>query len=116
MLYFLLVIVVWAAIGSLLHKISYHWYDILISMFWLIGVCWAANRLIARFLNIPANNESDYITALILTLILTPVLSLKGLAAAAAASIAAMAVKYVITAYRSHIFNPAALVSHRLEA
>jgi ferredoxin-NADP reductase len=108
MLYFLLSLIGWAVIGSFFHKVSYNWHEIIISAAWLAGICWAANRLIAKFLDIPANKESDLITALILSLIMSPPSTLKGFAITAVAGIAAMASKYVIAVYRSHIFNPAA--------
>jgi ferredoxin-NADP reductase len=109
MLYFLLVLVGWAEIGSFFRKVPYSWHEILISAGWLIAICWLANKLISKFLNIPANKESDLITALILTLILSPAATGKEFAFLAAAGLAAIATKYVITVYKSHIFNPAAV-------
>jgi glycine betaine catabolism B len=108
MLYFLLALLGWAEIGSFFNKVPYSWHEILISAGWLMAVCWAANKLIAKFLDIPANKESDLITGLILALILTPPATARDFALLAAAGIGAMAVKYVITVYKSHIFNPAA--------
>jgi ferredoxin-NADP reductase len=107
-LYFLLVLVGWALVGSFFSQVPYNWHQILISGAWLVGICWLANKLISKFLDIPANKESDLITGLILALILTPPTTAKGFAALAAVAIAAMASKYVITLHRSHIFNPAA--------
>src|SRR4051794_39236227 len=73
MLYFLLALVGWALIGSFFkHQVPYNWHEILISAGWLMVVCWTSNKLIAKFLDIPANKESDLITGLILALILTP--------------------------------------------
>jgi ferredoxin-NADP reductase len=107
-LYMLLALLVWAVIGSLLDKVQYNWQDILITAGLLSVLCYAANKAISVFLNIPANRESWFITALILTLILTPVTDKKSFAAAAAAGIAAMVSKFIITWRKSHIFNPAA--------
>ena len=109
MLYFLLALLGWGIIGSFFkNQIPYNWHEILISAGWLMAVCWGANKLIAKFLDIPANKESDLITGAILALILTPPTTARDFALLAAAGIGAMTVKYVITAYKSHIFNPAA--------
>jgi glycine betaine catabolism B len=108
MLYFLLALLAWGFIGSFFHQVAYNWHEILISAVWLMAVCWSANKLIARFLDIPANKESDLITGAILALILTPPTSLRDFALLASAGIGAMTVKYALTVYKSHIFNPAA--------
>lgn len=108
MLYFLLALLGWAVIGSFYHEVSYSWHEILISAGWLVAVCWTVNKLTARFLDVPANKESDLITALILALILTPPHNSHDFALLAAAGIAAMVTKYAISIYNSHIFNPAA--------
>lgn len=108
MFYFLLALVGWAIVGSFFNKIPYNWHELLVSVAWLSAICWATNKLISKFLDIPANKESDLISALILSLILTPPSTAKDFAVLAAAGIAAMASKYVLTLGKSHIFNPAA--------
>jgi glycine betaine catabolism B len=107
-LYFLLSLVGWAVIGSFFNQVPYNWHQILVSAGWLIAVCWLANKLLSKFLDIPANKESDLITALILSLILTPPTTIHDFALLAAAAIAAIASKYLITIHKSHLFNPAA--------
>ncbi len=109
MLYFLLSLAGLAFIGSFLDKFPYSWNEILLSVASLMAICWTADRLISKFLNIPANNESSYITALILALILPPPKNLHEFALIAAAAIAAIASKYILTLHKSHIFNPAAV-------
>ncbi|MBX4190510.1 RnfABCDGE type electron transport complex subunit D [Candidatus Saccharibacteria bacterium] len=109
MLYFLLALVGWAIVGSFFDKVPYDWHQILVSTVWLVVICWGANKLISKFLDIPANKESDLITGLILALILAPPTSIRHFALLAAAAIGAMAAKYVIAVYKSHIFNPAAV-------
>lgn len=108
MLYYLLILVGWAVIGGVFHKVPYNWYWILISAGWITAVCWLAGKLLARFLDIPANKESSIITALILTLILAPGANANGFAVTAAAGLIAIASKYIIAWRKSHIFNPAA--------
>src|SRR4051812_48505987 len=108
MLYFLLALLGWGVIGSFFNQVAYNWHEIIISAVWLMAVCWTANKLISRFLDIPSNKESDLITGAILALILTPPTTFRDFALLAAAGIGAMAAKYVIAVYKSHIFNPAA--------
>jgi ferredoxin-NADP reductase/Na+-translocating ferredoxin:NAD+ oxidoreductase RnfD subunit len=107
-LYFLIILVGWAILGSFSHNVAYNWHQILVSAGWLVLVCWFTNKLISKFLDIPANKESDLITALILSLILTPPSTAKDFAITGVVGAAAMASKYIITYRRSHLFNPAA--------
>ncbi|MGH7157116.1 MAG: hypothetical protein ACREGG_03345, partial [Candidatus Saccharimonadales bacterium] len=108
MLYFLLALLGWAIIGSFFNQVPYSWHQILVSVGWLLAICWLTNKIVPRFLDIPANKESDLISALILSFILSPPTTAHNFAILAAAGVAAMASKYVITIYKSHIFNPAA--------
>lgn len=108
-LYFLLTLVGWTVVGSFLHQSPYSWHQIIISAAWLSGVCYAVNKLLAKFLDVPANRESDLISGLILALILTPATTAHDYLILAAAATVAMASKYILVFRRSHIFNPAAL-------
>jgi glycine betaine catabolism B len=77
----------------------------------ILAVCWITNRLFAMLLNVPANAESIYITALILALILPPVTAanLRGVAGLMLASVVANASKFLLTIHSKHIFNPVAI-------
>jgi glycine betaine catabolism B len=77
----------------------------------IAAVCWFANRLFAMFVRVPANTESVYITALILTLILPPVTAANrfGVAGLVLASVVAVASKFALAIGRKHIFNPVAI-------
>jgi ferredoxin-NADP reductase len=107
-LYTLFVLLTWSIAGSLAHKISFAWYDILLTAAVLLTVCLGSNYLFSKYLNIPKNNESDYVSALILTLILTPTHSFKELLFVAIAGVLAMASKYILAVKKWHVFNPAA--------
>jgi ferredoxin-NADP reductase/Na+-translocating ferredoxin:NAD+ oxidoreductase RnfD subunit len=107
-LYFLIALVGWAFIGSLLNKVPYDGTAVLVSVSALLAICWLTNKVISKFLDIPANKESDLITALILALVLTPPKNVHDLAILAACGVAAITSKYVITYNKSHLFNPAA--------
>jgi ferredoxin-NADP reductase/Na+-translocating ferredoxin:NAD+ oxidoreductase RnfD subunit len=77
----------------------------------LLFICWAANTVLRRVLDVPANLESAAITALILALILDPAQSLNDLQILFWAAILAMSSKYILTLRNTHIFNPAALAA-----
>ncbi|MER8693066.1 RnfABCDGE type electron transport complex subunit D [Mesorhizobium opportunistum] len=76
-----------------------------------LAACWITNKVFARIFAVPANNESVYITALILALILDPVAvtDVKGIAAVAFTSVWAISSKFILAIGRKHLFNPAAL-------
>lgn len=74
----------------------------------LLVVCFASNRLFARIMGAAENAESSMITALILFLILFPAEKPGEYGHLALAGVIAMASKYLLTAHRRHVFNPAA--------
>ena len=108
-LYTLLIYVSTAVVLSYFNKVSFSAADILLSAIWLVIVSKLLNLLFARLFNVPPNHESDIITALILTLILSPVHNLQGYLVLGACALVAMLSKYVLTYNGRHIFNPAAL-------
>ncbi|GLQ80566.1 hypothetical protein GCM10007881_40850 [Mesorhizobium huakuii] len=77
----------------------------------MLAACWITNRVFAAVFKVPANNESVYITALILALILDPVAAtdLKGICAVAFACVWAISSKFILAIGGKHVFNPAAL-------
>jgi ferredoxin-NADP reductase/Na+-translocating ferredoxin:NAD+ oxidoreductase RnfD subunit len=77
----------------------------------VLAACWVTNKVFARIFEVPANNESVYITALILVLILDPIATtdFKGIGAVALASVWAISSKFIFAIGRKHLFNPAAL-------
>src|SRR4029078_10407689 len=78
----------------------------------ILATCWLANWIFARVFAVPANVESVYITALIVTLIVDPVSfgDVKGIGALVFAAVWAVACKFIFAIGRKHVFNPAALV------
>lgn len=78
----------------------------------VIGVtCWAVNQLFARSFGAVSHTDSVLITALILTLIISPFAPGDGAAIGFAvfASAWAVASKYLLATRKRHLFNPAAL-------
>src|SRR5581483_10880420 len=110
-LYFLYVIAGWAIIFAALNpkSLPFSWWQILVSGLLLMTVCRSAGYFLSRSLDIPRNFESDYITALILLLMLSPATSQNGYLIICLAGSFAIASKYILVVYRRHIFNPAAL-------
>lgn len=107
-LYFLITLLGWAVILSFGNHIPFHWFDIILSSLFIVTVCRLSGELFSRILNIARNFDSDYITGLILALILSPAADAKGYAVLTCAGFAAIASKYLLTIRRRHIFNPAA--------
>lgn len=78
----------------------------------LTTFCWVTNELFSRLFKVPTNVESVYISAFILTLIISPpqageyIVVIPFLLLASAIT---MASKFLINIQKKHIFNPAAL-------
>lgn len=107
-LYLLILYMGLGVVLSFAHKVPFSPRQIIISVLWLVLVSRLANKLLAWFLKVPANQESDLITGLILALILTPLTVNSDYLVLAAAAILAMVSKYLITFKGRHILNPAA--------
>ncbi len=110
-LYYLLGLLLVAVVFSAVRILPYNPVGLLFSALFITGVSWIANSVFARVFRAQTNVESVYITALILTLIITP---FSGSHAASYFSIAvwasvwAMASKYIFAVKKKHLFNPAA--------
>lgn len=112
LLFYILIFFVLAAVAvASLGLIPYSPLDIITSLLELLLVCWLVNQLLARLFRVSPNVESQYITALILALILTPGPLATNWGIYALAGATAMVSKYVLVWRRRHIFNPAALGS-----
>ena len=72
-------------------------------------VAWIVNKLFGYILKIDGNTDSTLITALILSLIISPATDRYNLLFTTAAPCLAIASKYLITYKKKHIFNPAAI-------
>lgn len=82
---------------------------ILFSTACILFLSLVTNGIFSRVFEAPTNVESVYITALILSLIVSPYKSPSDLAILFWAPILAMASKYILAINRKHIFNPAAI-------
>lgn len=109
LIYCLVFLVAIALIFSFLGKLPFNPIDFMFSTFFLIFFCIFINRIFAKVFQAPSNTESVYITALILTLIITPIQSLDQVVFLFFVSALAMASKYILAIIKKHIFNPVAI-------
>jgi ferredoxin-NADP reductase len=108
-LYLLCIYFVAALILDINGQYSFNFFSIVLSLTWLLFICRLSNMAVSKWLKIPHNHESDLITALILSLIMTPAISLHGYLVLAVAALASQISKYILAYKGRHIFNPAAL-------
>lgn len=104
LLYILIVYVVIGEIFSLFHLLPFTPTALFFSSIFLVGICWITNTILAKIFRVQTNVESVYISALILSLVITPT-SIIFLATAGVLTIVS---KYVANTNNKHIFNPVA--------
>lgn len=107
--YYLLGLLGIAAIFSTCGILTYSPVYMLASAAFLLSVSWLSNTVFALIWNVPTNSESSTITALILTLIITPAAPNVSFWFLLWAALLATASKYILNAGGKHIFNPAAI-------
>lgn len=109
LLYHLTILVVAALVLSAFGWLPFSPAALLFSALYLVAVCWAANTLFARVLHAPTNVESVFISAFILTLVMTPARTLTDVWMLTAVAVLAMASKYILVLNKRHMFNPVAI-------
>ncbi len=107
-LYYLIFLIVAAALLAYFGLLNYNPMDILIEAGVAVIVSYAANTFFAKLFGAVTNYESVFITALILALIVPVQFPLNMLFMVGAAGVA-MGSKYLLTIEKRHIFNPAAV-------
>ncbi len=109
-LYYLGTLLAAALVFSIINVLPYDPLALISTSVLVLAVCWTTNKVFARIFMVPANNESVYITALILALVLDPVTSsdLTAVGAVVFASVWSIASKFIFAIGRKHLFNPAA--------
>src|SRR5260221_493162 len=108
-LYVLIGLLVIAAAYSSVGIISFPPITLIFTTLFLVVVCWITNRVFSYVFKAPTNVESAYVTALILSLIITPAQSAHGYIFLSWVGILAMASKYILAINNKHIFNPVAI-------
>lgn len=109
MLYYLILLWIFSLFFSFFKFLPFSVLDLLISTPVIIATCWITNRIFAKIFNVVTNFESVYISALIISLIISPVLNFQGIIFVCLVSFIAMASKYVLVINKKHIFNPVAI-------
>jgi len=108
-LYILIFLLGAASVLGLFSILPFSFSSILFSSLFLVLMCWASNKVFSFIFKAQTNVESNYITALILALIVTPAKSPEDFLFLGWVTILAMGSKYILTINKRHIFNPAAL-------
>ncbi len=104
----LTILYVFALTFSLLGWIAYSPLELLASTAVLGATVWIASRLFGLLFAVRVHDESSFITALILSFIMTPTIEVSGLLALAIVGLLAGASKFLLAWKGRHIFNPAA--------
>ncbi len=108
-LYFLLYLLFVAFVYSIFGILPFNPLLLVISASLLTAICWVTNKLFSYVYTVPTNVESVYITALILSLIISPIKSFSDLPLYFFAGVLSIASKYILTIHKKHIFNPVAI-------
>ncbi len=111
-MYYLVAILAYVVVLSNMGYIPYTSFYIVMSVAYITFFSWLTNILFSRIFSAPVNMESVYITALILSFIITPMSSIPDynfLLFAFLAAFVASASKYIFAIKRKHVFNPAAI-------
>ncbi len=108
-LYFLLILLAIALSFSIFHLLPFSPLALIASITVLVIVSWCTNTVFATVFESPTNNESLYISALILALIITPPTGIHDYIFLAWAAILTMASKFIFAIGKKHLFNPVAI-------
>lgn len=108
-LYSLIALFLYAFVLSIFQLLTYSPVDLIVSLLVIAVTCVGFNYLLSKITKAPTNNESCYITALILFFILFPSLEVSNLVSLVVVSIVSMVSKYLLVINKKHIFNPAAI-------
>ena len=109
-LYYLITLLVAAAVFGFFTLLPYSPGDLAFSTLLILATSWVTNMLFVKGFGAMPNVESVYITGLILSLIITPVAptNYAGVGFLVFAAAWAMASKFIFAIGKKHIFNPAA--------
>lgn len=111
-LYYLAVLWFLSFLFSIFGLLPYSPIAMIISLLFILAICWLTNDIFALAFESPINVESLYITGFILAFIITPIGTTSGfhyLLFLFFASLWAIASKFLVAIGKKHIFNPAAL-------
>lgn len=108
-LYYLIFLLVAGLSLSFFGYLLFNPLSLLVLVLICLLTCFVSNKFFSAIFKIPANIESAFITALILSLLLQPPSVLLDLILPVVISLLAMASKYILNFRGKHIFNPVAI-------
>ena len=108
-LYYLIALNAVGLVLAALGKLQFGFFALFLALVILLTTCWGMSKLFAYTFRAYTGGESSIITALILSLIITPMLTWSSLAFVFIAGLLAIGTKYLLVIHRVHIFNPAAI-------
>jgi ferredoxin-NADP reductase len=108
MLYFLSILYLIAILLSLFRLLPYNPFDFIFSGIYLLALCYLANQFFSFLFKVKPNFESQFITGLILIMIIGPMSLFQNLLFLTLIPLLAMGSKYLIAFNKQHFFNPAA--------
>jgi len=109
MFQFLVILLIIAVAYSFLGILPFNPISLILTSLFFVGVCWVANTWLSKIFKAPTNFESVYITACILSLIISPFKSINELPIFFGIAVIAMASKYILAINKKHLFNPSAV-------
>lgn len=110
-LYYLIALLAYGFLLSIFGVIAYSPGAIFLSTTLFLVVTWITNKIFAFIFEAPTNVESVYISALILSLIFTPLQSIHTVIPLAWVAVWTMASKYIFAIGKKHLFNPVAIAA-----
>lgn len=110
-LYYLVSLFVLAVALASFGVIAYNPLYLLAEAAFITAVAWLTNELFSKAYGAPTNVESVYITAFILTLLITPGRPMEMIGMYFWSAVIAMATKYIFAYKKQHIFNPVAIAA-----
>lgn len=108
-LYYLIFLWIVSFLFSFFNTFPFKPAELIVSTVVILIVSYLTNHFFAKLLKVQTNVESLYITALILTFLITPSFNITEILFTILASFLAMASKYIFAIRRKHVFNPAAI-------
>jgi len=105
--YVLLLLIATSSLFGFLGLLPFSGFSLIFTFCFITILCWATNTLFAGVFGAPTNVESVYITAFIITLIITPIQTLSDVFPVGWIAVISMASKYILALKRKHLFNPA---------
>ncbi len=108
-LYYLVFLIAATIVLSFLKNLPFDPVSLIFTTTFILAVSYLTNLIFAKVFTVPTNIESVYISALILSLIISPLQTFSDLSILIWAPILAMSSKYIFAIGKKHLFNPAAL-------